>query len=160
MGHTQDLTISTQMERIHANASNALSNLPDRDEFCSFYTACVIDAEPQKDETYKVTFQFSAEGHKDMGTDDPTDDIYVSLHDDSSIPDFSVEDFKAEIKKVIEMYGEDEVFPIIPDEYLDEYNISEDYTFEHLYEIIDNVIATGDWSLCGGFGIYIISHIR
>lgn len=160
MGNQKNLTIADQMERIHANASNALSNLPDRDEFCCFYTACVIDAEAQKDESYTLSFLFNAEGRKDMGTDDPTDDIFISLHDISSHPDFSVEDFKAEIQKIIEMYGEDEVFPIIPEEYLDEYNMPEEYSFEDLYEIIDDVIETGDWSLGGGFGIYIIGRIR
>ena len=163
MGFTKkDLTISERMEHIHANASAVLSNMPDRHEFCKFYTACVTDAELQDDETYKVTFQFSAEAHKDMGTDpDPDiDNQYITLHDTSSHTEYSVEDFKAEIQALLNMYSEKEIFPIITDEYLSLYGLPEDYTMEHLYEVIDNVIANDDWSIDGGFGICIISYIN
>ena len=155
----KDLTISERMEQIHANASVTLSNMPDRHEFCKFYTACVTDAELQDDEAYKVAFLFSAEGHKDMGTEAPTDDEYVTLHDTSSHTEYSMEDFKAEIQALINMYSEKEIVPIITDEYLSLYGLPEDYTMEHLYEVIDNVIANDDWSLGGGFGVCIIGYI-
>ena len=159
MGTKKFLTISERMERIHANASVALSNMPDRHEFCEFYTACMTDAELQDDETYKVTFLFYAEGHKDMGTVDPFDDQYISLHDISSHYEYSVEDFKAAIQALIEMYGEKEIEPFISDEYLELYGLPEDYTIEHLYEVIDNVIANSDWHIGGSFGVYIVGYI-
>ena len=158
MGKTK--SIEERVEHIHANASHALSMMADRTEFCKFYTMCLIDAETSDaDESYKLALILGAEGHKDMGTEDPSDDEYVSLHDVSSCTVFDAADFKGAVKALIEMYGEKHVHPIIPDEYLRFYNIPNDYNMDDLFNLLDAVVDSDDWSLGAGFGIVIIEYI-
>ena len=151
-------TLSQTMEIIHANSAQAMSNMPDRNDFCRFYTLCVVDANHGDDESYKFTFLFTSEGHKDMGTEDPTDDEYVVLHDISSSTDFDINDFKAEVTKLIEMYGAKHIHPIILGEYLTHFNIPEDYTMEHLYELLDKMHEPGFWNMDAGLGVCIIDE--
>lgn len=153
-------SIEERVECIHANASHALSMMADRAEFCKFYTFCLINAESTvTDDSYSLSLLLGAEGHKDMGTEDPEDDEFISLHGVSSCTEFDAADFKRAIMALIDMYGEKHVHPVIPDEYLMFYSIPTNYTMEDLLNLLDTVINSDDWSLGAGFGIVIIEYI-
>ena len=154
-GGNKMASLAEKLEIIHAQGKEAFRRLEDREEYNAFYTACLLIAEVDPEtESPKIELLIRSEAYKDMGTEDPEDDEYLPLHEEH-IPFSNLTEFNALIDTLIEMYGAENIYPVIPDFYVIHEGFPTEYSIENLKELLSDTKASGDWSMGGGFGICV-----
>lgn len=150
-----DLTFTEKVEVIHTNGKEAFCRLEDREEYNAFYTACLLIAEEEPENgSPKIELLIRSEAYKDMGTEDPDDDEYLLLHEER-IPISNLTEFDSLMNDLIEMYGAEHIYPVIPDFYVVFFGFPDEYSIENLNELLSDTKVSGDWSMGGGFGICV-----